>query len=301
MSRTHSQRSKLPERIGAIKFSLRLSRFAVDWFIIGVSLATIVFYMAVKSVSAQVIYDELPEELKRINVEEHLGEYIPLDLVFVNDAGERVMLGDYFNRGKPIVLVLAYYECPMLCNLVLNGLTDGIRELDWLPGQQFQVLTVSFDPSETSELASAKKKTYIEDLGKPSTADGWTFFVGEESQSRHLAEALGFQYYYDEASDLYAHPAVIFLLAEDGKILRYLYGIEFQPRDLRLGLLEASQGKIGSAVDRIILYCYHYDPDAKGYVMFASNVMRIGGIATLIVIMWVLGILWLRERRRRTM
>ncbi len=245
------------------------------------------------------VADLNPPDLEKIDVVEHSGEYIPLDLTFTNDSGEIIKLGDYFNHGKPVVLVLAYYECPMLCTLVLNGLSTGVDQLSWSPGKEFQMITVSIDPLETAALAAGKKKTYLGNMTRAIDDSGWVFMVGEESQSKGLAEVLGFKYYYDEKNKQYAHPAVVFVLTEDGKISRYLYGIEFSPRDLKLALLEASEGKIGNTIDRIILYCYHYDPDAQGYVVFAANVMRLGGGVTLAVLALFLTGLWLKERGRK--
>ena len=247
---------------------------------------------------AQIIRDSLAE-LQGIGVEEHLGDYVPMDLVFTDDRGDGVRLGDYFNRGKPVLLVLAYYECPMLCHLVLNGVVGGVKDLSWEMGEGYQIVTVSINPAEGHELAAAKKINYLEAAGESGTSRGWDFLTGDSTQSRALANAVGFQYYYDEEQKQYAHPAVIYLLAEDGKITRYLYGIEYKPHDLKLGLLEASEGKIGNTLDRIILYCYHYDPDSKGYVVFATNVMRLGGLLTVALLGALLIVLWRREHRRR--
>lgn len=265
---------------------------------IGLALTAIISLGAISS-SAQ-IADLSPPELQKINVVEHPGEQIPLNLTFHNDSGEIVTLGDYFKQGKPVILILAYYECPMLCTLVMNGISDGVRKLPWLPGKEYQMITVSIDPREMPELAAGKKKTYLDNLSKPVEGDGWAFLVGEEDQSRALAEAIGFKYYYDEERKQYAHPAVVFILTEEGKISRYLYGIEFDSRNLRLALLEASEGKIGNTLDRIILYCFHYDPDAQGYVVFAANVMRLGGGVTLIALLIFLGVMWGRERHKRS-
>ncbi|HWR83690.1 MAG TPA: SCO family protein [Candidatus Deferrimicrobium sp.] len=248
-------------------------------------------------VSAQVVLDQVPE-LQGVDVVEHLGQTIPLNLTFTDDAGRTVTLGDYFANHTPVLLTLGYYECPMLCNLVLNGVIEASKKLSWRPGQEYRIVTVSIDPLETSELAAAKKRNYIEKLGIAGADAGWAFLVGDESQSRALADAVGFRYVYDSTSGQYAHPAVIMLMSPDGKITRYLYGISFSERDLRLALFEASEGKIGSTLDRIILSCYHYDPNAKGYVLFATKLMRLGGAASLFVITVTLGTLWLRERRR---
>ncbi len=248
---------------------------------------------------AQVIRDSVPE-LQKIDIVEHLGQTIPLDLTFVNDTGDTVKLGDYFHQGKPVIVTLAYYNCPMLCTMVLNGLSDGIRGLSLTPEKDFTVLTISINPSETATLASAKRTRYMENLGEKGRNDGWRFFVGEESQSRALANAIGFQYYYDEERKEYAHAAGAFVITEDGVISRYLYGLEFKERDLKLALLEASEGKIGSTLDRLILYCFHYDPAAKGYVVMAGNVMKLGGLLTLIIVTIFLSIFWARERAQRT-
>lgn len=240
-----------------------------------------------------------PQDLQQIDVIEHLGEKIPLDLTFRNEEGKEVELSQFFNQGKPVLLTLVYYECPMLCTLVLNGVTNGVRDLAWVPGNEFQMVSISIDPGETPELARNKKLRYVKSMEKPGAEKGWAFLVGGQSQIDTLAAALGFKYFYVRERDEFAHPAVIFLLGEDGTISRYLYGVEFKERDLRLGLLEASQGKIGSTLDRIILYCYHYDPGSQSYAVFAENLMRLGGLVTLVLLAFLLGSLWLRERMKR--
>jgi protein SCO1/2 len=240
-----------------------------------------------------------PAELKKIDVQERLGQTIPLDLVFTNDSGEYVSLDKYFHKGKPVILVLAYYECPMLCTLVLNGLASAIGQLDWLPGKEYQVLTVSINPAETPELALGKKKNLIAATGKSGIDEGWRFFVGQEDQIAALTDAVGFRYFYDDKQKQFAHPALIMVLTENGELSRYLYGIEFKKQDLRLALLEASNGRIGNTVDKIILYCYHYNPDAKGYVLFAANVMKLGGGLTLIALVLFLAVLWAKERGKK--
>ena len=261
------------------------------------AIAVAVFSIATTG-HAQVVQDN-PKQLQGIDVVEHLGDYIPLDLTFVNSEGDSVRLDNYFQQGKPVLLVLAYYECPMLCTLVLNGVTNGLQSLPWMPGKQFQVVTVSIDPNEGPELAAQKKQRYLDALNKPGMQPGgWDFLVGAESQSRALANALGFQYYYDEEQEMWAHPAVIFVLTEDGKISRYLYGIAFKENDLRLALLEASQGKIGNTLDRLILYCYHYNPDSQSYVPFALNLMKVGGIATVLILGVFVGILLIKDKKR---
>jgi protein SCO1 len=241
-----------------------------------------------------------PPELKGVNIEEHLGQKIPLNLAFTNDEGKKVELGQYFNQGKPVILVFAYYSCPNLCTMVLNGVAYAMADLSWIPGKEYQVLTVNIDPSETPEIADSKKKTLLPLTGKAGIESGWRFFVGEESQIKPLTDAIGFHYYYDEKQKEYAHPTAIYVLTSDGTISRYLYGIQFRKQDFRLALLEASEGKIGNTIDKIILYCYHYDPSSKGYVLFAANFMKIGGLLTLLILAVFLGGLWTRERKRKS-
>lgn len=260
--------------------------------------------------SYEILYAQLVREsdpaLDKIDVEEHLGELIPLDLKFINDQGKDVVLKDYFSNDKPVIIVMAYYECPMLCNLVLNGLSAGIQNLGWKPGEKYRIITVSFDPTETVELASAKKKNYMASIESTESTDsenisGWDFLIGEESQSKALADALGFRYYYDDQQEQFAHPAVLFVLSPDGKISRYLYGIDFPEKNLKLAVLEASEGKVGSTIDRIMLYCFHYDPDAGGYVVLAGNVMKLGGVVTLVLLFTFIGIMWGREHYKNNL
>ncbi|SYZ72600.1 Electron transport protein SCO1/SenC [Candidatus Zixiibacteriota bacterium] len=248
---------------------------------------------------AQAVRNDI-SELRKMDVVEHPDARIPLDLTFVDDSGKTVTIGDYFNQGKPVILDMAYYTCPMLCNLVMNGIAQGVKQINLLPGRDFQIVTVSIDPRDSVSLAAAKRANYLKSIGKPGIDAGWRFLTGPAENSKALADALGFEYYYDEAKGQYAHPAVIFVLTADGRISRYLYGIEFKPNDLRLALLEASEGKIGNTVDRILLYCYHYDPEAKGYVLFAANVMKLGGLITLVLLTAILAFLWIREHHKKS-
>ncbi|GAB4315811.1 MAG: SCO family protein [Candidatus Zixiibacteriota bacterium] len=249
-------------------------------------------------VAAQPVLDSVPE-LQGIDVIEHPGDTIPLDLPFTNDLGEQITLRDYFHQGKPVILTLSYTNCPMLCTVLLNGLTNGVRELEWRPGAEYQMVNVSIDPLETVELSQQRKQRYLQSVGPMQSKRGWAFLVGNKENIDSLANALGFKYFWADKQQMYAHPAVVFILTENGVISRYLYGIQYTPRDLKLSLLEASEGKIGTTVDRIILYCFHYDPEAGGYVLFASNVMRLGGLITLILLGAFLGTYWARERLRR--
>jgi protein SCO1/2 len=256
-------------------------------------LPVFIFFLPCQS-NGQITLDNAPA-LKKIDVEEHSGEKIPLDLQFINEAGDSVRLADYFITGRPVLLTLAYFRCPMLCGLVIQGLSKGITNLAFQPGKEFQMVTVSINPEEPYTLAAAKKKNILEALTKKFPADGWAFLTGEAKNSKKLADALGFKYYYIEERKEYAHPAVSFILTDEGIISRYLYGIEYKESDLRLALLEASKGGIGTTLDRIILYCYHYDPDAGGYVIFAGNLMRLGGVITVLILGSVLLVLWRKE------
>jgi len=250
------------------------------------------------SAHGQVVSDNIPE-LKRIDIIEHSGESIPLNLHFTDENGNMRKLSEFFNRQKPVILTLAYYNCPMLCTFVLNGMVDGLKNLDWKLGEEYQLITVSIDPTESSNLSAAKKKNYFSSLNKKGSEEGWKFFTGKQDQIKSLADAVGFKYYYDEEKKQYAHAAALFVLTEEGKISRYLYGVNFKPNDLKLSLLEASQGKIGNTIDHLLLYCFQYDPNAKGYVLFAGNVMRLGGILTMIILGAVLFLLWRKERRTK--
>ena len=245
------------------------------------------------------VVDENPEQLKNIDVVEHLGESIPLNLEFVRDNGDTVNLESYFHQGKPVVLVLGYYTCPMLCNLVMNGLASSINELVWKPGNEYQIVSASIDTTETDLVAGAKKANYLKEIKFKNIENGWDFLTTSSNNTALLAEAVGFKYFYDEDQKQYAHPAVLVVLTESGVISRYLYGIEYKERDFRLALLEASEGKIGSTVDRLILYCFHYDPNAGSYVVFAGNVMRAGGVLTVVIFGSALAVLWWHERRKR--
>lgn len=242
--------------------------------------------------------DTVPAELEDVGITEHLEARVPLDLTFRNEAGETVPLSRYFTPGRPVILTLNYYECPMLCTLQLNGLVEGMKGLSWSPGAEYELVTVSINPLETPELAAAKKKSYLASLERPSAAAGWHFLVGTPEHIRRLTETVGFRYKRDPETGQFAHVAALMLLAPDGTIARYLYGIEYPPKKLKLGLLEASEGKIGSTIDRIILYCHRYDPKTRHYTPVAMNIMRVGGGATLLLLALVLVPAWVRGRRR---
>ena len=226
----------------------------------------------------------LPKALREVRIDQKLNHQLPLDLVFRNEEGKVVKLGDYFGE-KPVVLSLVYYECPMLCTQVLNGMVSAFKVLSFTPGDEFDVVTVSFDPRETSALAAAKKKTYVgylPEAKRAPAANGWHFLTGDSESIRQLTEEVGFHYNFDEATNQFAHASAIMIATPEGKLARYFYGIEYAPKDLRLGLVEASQNKIGSPVDQLLLYCYHYDPATGKYGAVVMNMIRVGGVLTLL-------------------
>lgn len=243
------------------------------------------------------IPNETPQQLQEVGISEHLGDQLNLDLVFTNESGEKTPLRDFFRDNKPVLLTLAYYNCPSLCNFHLNGLNDAFKKLNAPLGREFNVVTVSIEPSETSDLAAKKKASYIKDYGRPEGADGWHFLVGDDDQIRELARQVGFKYRWDEEQKQWAHAAAAFVLTPEGRISRYLYGIEFSPQTMRLSLVEASNGKIGTLVDKLILFCFHFDPKASKYTLYAFNVMRAGGILTALLLAVFMVPFWFRNRR----
>ena len=236
-----------------------------------------------------------PEMLKNVGIDQRLNEQVPLDLTFRDETGGDVQLGEYFG-SKPVVLALVYYECPMLCNQVLNGLVGSLSALSFSAGQEFNVVTVSFDPRERPELAAEKRKTYLHRYGRKGAENGWHFLTGDQAAIDRLTQAVGFRYAFDQDSNQFAHASAIMVLTPQGKLSHYFYGIEYAPKDVRLGLVEASAGKIGSPVDQLILYCYHYDPTTGKYGPVIMNIMRLGGILTVLGV--VILVLVLQRRRR---
>jgi protein SCO1 len=225
-----------------------------------------------------------PELLKDVGIDQKLNNQIPLDLTFRDEHGRPVQLTQYFGHGKPVILTLVYYNCPMLCTQVLNGVLQSLKDLRANVGEEFEVLTVSIDPTEKPVLASAKHELYTGIYGRPGAADGWHFLTGDEPQIKQLANAVGFRYAYDADSKQFAHASVIIVLTPRGRVSRYFYGIQYPARDLRFGLMEASEGKIGSPVDAILLFCYHYDPVSGKYGLVISHVVQIAGALTVLAI-----------------
>ena len=224
-----------------------------------------------------------PPGLKNVGIEQRLNEQIPPGLAFRDENGNPVKLGDYFGK-RPMILNLVYYQCPMLCGEVLTGLESAMRVLKFDAGKEFDVLTVSFDPKETSEMAAAKKADYLRRYGRPGAAAAWHFLTGPAASIDALTKAAGFQYQYDPQSGQFAHSTAIMVLTPQGKIAQYYYGVEFAPKDLRLGLIQASQNKIGTVVDQVLLYCYHYDPNTGKYGAIISRVLQLAAGATVLIL-----------------
>jgi protein SCO1/2 len=239
----------------------------------------------------------LPPGLRGVDFEQKLNAQVPLDLTFRDEADRVVSLKDYFD-GKPVILVLAYFRCPMLCDQVLNGLTKTMLDLPFDAGKEYRVLTVSFDPSETPEMARAKKQTYLERYGRPGAADGWHFLTGDKAAIQRLTDAVGFRYLYDEKHQQFAHAAGIVVLTPKGKVSRYFRDVRYSPRDLRLGLVEAADNRIGSLADQVLLFCFYYDPEEGRYGPAVMNFVRLGGVLTVLAIGLFAFSLWRREWRR---
>ena len=239
---------------------------------------------------------KLPVDLQGVDVQQNLNTQIPLDLHFKNETGKDVRIGDLL-QGKPAILTLVYYECPMLCTQVLNGLITSLRPVSFTPGDQFNIITVSFNPKETPDLAAAKKQAYLKDYAREGAEKGWFFLTGSEEPIKKLANAVGFHYKYDPTINQYAHGTAIMILTPEGKLARYFYGIEFPSNDLRLSLIEASQNKIGTFADKVLLYCFHYDPSQGKYSASVINIIRAGGILTVLCIG---GFIFIMRRKETT-
>jgi protein SCO1 len=236
-----------------------------------------------------------PGLLSKVGIDQHLNQQIPLDLPFTDETGREVRLGEFFGK-RPVVLALVYYECPMLCTQVLNGMVSALGVLTFDVGREFDVIAVSINPKETPGLAAQKKQAYLERYQRPQTAAGWHFLTGKEENIRRLAAAVGFRYAFDEKIQQYAHGAGIEVLTPRGVLSKYFYGIEFSPRDLKFGVMEASEERIGTAIDNALLLCYHYDPATGTYGAAAIGAVRIGGVATLLAIGSFLFVSLRRER-----
>ena len=237
-------------------------------------------------------------EMEGVGIEQKLDDIVPADLVFTNSKGEQVTIGDYLGGDAPFILTLNYYRCPMLCSLTLNGMVDGLRGLEWSAGEQFNIVTVSIDPEEGSDLAAQKKKAYLSQYDRESAEAGWSFLTGDEEPITQLADAVGFGYRYDENTGEYAHTSSIIFVTPEGRISRYMNDVSFKPRDLRLALVESSEGRIGSAMDTLLLFnCFQWDPESNSYVASAWKIMRLGGVVTVLLVVCGLFVLGFRSNK----
>ena len=240
----------------------------------------------------------LPSALEGVGIDQKLNEQVPLNLVFRDEAGRSVSLSSFFEAGKPVILVPVYYRCPMLCTQILAGVESSLKAVSLNPGQDFQVVAFSFDPKDTPETAASKRELYLRRYGRPGTANGWHFLTGDEPDIKALTDSIGFHYKYDPKTDQFAHASGIMVLTSDGHISKYFYGVDYAPRDLRLGLVEASQDKIGNPVDQILLFCYHYDPATGKYGAMAMNMVRLAGGGFVILGGAVLFVFFRRDAHR---
>jgi protein SCO1/2 len=244
-----------------------------------------------------------PPQFKDIGIDQRLNQQLPLDLEFKDETGKTVKLGDYFHAGKPVILNLVYYTCPMLCGEELTGEASALSMLKFTPGKEYEIVSVSFNPNETPNDAAAKKKIYVgrinEHLDHKTDGSGWHFLTGQEPQIRQLAQAVGFHYRYDPASRQYIHATGLTIVTPAGKIAQYYYGVEFAPRDLRLGLIEASQEKIGNVVDEVLLYCCKYDPKTGRYGAVIANIMRLAGAATMLILGGFILVMYRRDSHEK--
>jgi len=263
------------------------------------ALALVNLLFAVCSAQAQQI--AVPAPLREVGIDQRLDETLPLDLQFRDERGATVRLGDYFREGRPVVVSLVYYDCPMLCTLILNGMVKSFRALNFDIGKHYEVVSVSIDPRETPSLATKKKKLYINKYARAGVdaAAGWHFLTGDEKSIKRLAEAVGFRYTYDQKSGQYAHASGIMVATPRGKLARYFYGIEYSSRDLRFAMMEASENRIGSPVDQVLLYCFHYDPATGRYSLAVLNTLRVAGTATVLLLGFFVLISLRREKRKR--
>jgi protein SCO1 len=244
-----------------------------------------------------------PADLSNVGIDQRLNQQVPLDLQFKDEAGNTVKLGDYFRPGRPVLLNLVYYTCPMLCGEELAGEASALGVLRFTPGNEYEVVSVSFNPDETPKDATEKKQVYIarmnEHLESKTNGDGWHFLTGQQPEIKQLAEAVGFRYRRDPRTGQFIHATAIMIVTPTGKIAQYYYGVEYSPKDIRLGLIEASQDKIGTLVDQVVLYCYHYDPKTGRYGAVVTNIMRVAGAATMLILGGFLIVMYRRDSHRK--
>lgn len=242
----------------------------------------------------------LPEVLKKVGIEQKLGGQLPLDAQFKDESGNLVKLGSYFGQGRPVIVAFVYYECPMLCNQVLNGLTGSLKGVAFDAGKEFDVVAISFDAREFDkpDLAKNKKANYMERYGRPGTEKGWHFLTGTQESIEQVTSAAGFSFKWDEKSDQFAHSAGVMVVTPEGKLSRYLYGIDYSPKDLKFGIMESAENRVGNAAEQLLLYCYHYDPSTGKYGLAILNVMRLGGIVTVLGLGAMGFVFWRRNKKK---
>lgn len=270
---------------------MRRTLLLAAWWLTAVGIA------AVPGMSAAQPTGEIPPVFDDVGITERLGERVPLDLRFANENGEQVALSSFFDGKRPVMLNLVYHECPMLCSLLLTELTKTLQQMEWQPGGQYDIVTVSFSATEDDSVAARAKAKYIAQLGRPEAAAGWHFLTGTPESIQALAASVGFRFRWVESTREFAHPAALMFLGPDGTITRYIHGMGYEPEDVRKALVEASEGRIGTAMDQILLYCYKYDADANSYVLHAQNLMKLGGFVMLLLLGTLLTLFWRRERR----
>ncbi len=239
-----------------------------------------------------------PTPLKEVTIEQRLNSQLPLDATFRDETGQTVQLGKYFGK-RPVVLALVYYECPMLCTQILNGMVRAAKVLTFTPGEDYEVVALSFDARELPADAAAKKAVYIRSYGHPETAKGWHFLTGDINNIKRVTSAVGFKYVWDPHTAQFAHASAIYILTPEGKLSKYFFGIDYSPKDMRLALIEASEGRIGTPVDKILLYCYHFDPHAAKYTVYALGLLRVAGAATVFALGGFVFISLRRDRRQK--
>ncbi|HJZ72781.1 MAG TPA: SCO family protein [Vicinamibacterales bacterium] len=238
---------------------------------------------------------QVPAPLREIGFDQNLDQRVPLDVAFRDERGASVRLGDYFGK-RPVVMVFAYYDCPMLCTQVINGLSSALGVLSLKPGEDFEIVTVSFNPADTPATARAKKAIYLERYTREGAAASWHFLVGDQPSIDRLTRAAGFRYVWDATTKQFAHPSGIIVLTPDGRLARYLFGIEYGPRDLRYAIVEASDGRVGNVADALLLYCYHYDPMSGRYGLVVMRALRLAGAATVLALLSFVAVMIRRER-----
>ncbi len=272
-------------------------------FVLKLLLITGVLSLQAGLVSPCISYsaEETPKFLEQVGIDPVLGTQLPLEVPVIDESGKTLPLSSQFDGKRPVILVLAYYGCPMLCGLVLNAARESMQKLDWQPGDHYRIVTISIDPKEDAALASAKKKATIEAFPaalRPAAAANWSFLVGTKGSEKRIADAVGFRYKWDEESEQWAHGAAMFIVSPSGKLTRVLFGLDYPSLDLKLALLEAGEGKVGTIAEKLLLFCYHYDPKGNKYAILASRLVSMGGAVT-VALMLIAYVAWFLRQRRK--